>query len=345
MRVGVVLVVIAALGLTAGDGSAKATEPRGTSGSADRLELIGGRSTAAVIVSDDFERASLGSNWRVHFGSAGIVGGSDLGLLSGTFALLSRAASGPRDQFSEAQVSANADKADKGVFVRRRASDAARYQLHYDTNGTDADPRPHWQIKYDGVPTAKTRILASNFSARAPVPGDVLRIEAEGREIRGYLNGKLVLSARDAAIPAGTAGVALLKLGGVTAPTAIFERWLGGSLPRIVEFRRSGSLVLDPTRRPACFSVRFVSNTRSRHAFSVTNAQTRVVWRDIGVDEAGRPTVIEWCGRRRAKGPTQGKQLPAGRYRAKLQVSVAPVGELHAPTAFFARTWSLDLRK
>ena len=345
MRVVVVLAVAAALALTAGDGSSAGSEPRRAAVNADLLEPIGGRSADADIVSDDFERASLGSDWKIHLGSPGIVAGSDLGLVSGTFALVSWAASIPSDQFSEAQLSPNSDKVDKGVFVRRRASDAARYQFHYDTNGTDADPRPHWQIKYDGVPTAQTRILASSFSARAPVPGDVIRIEAQGREIRGYLNGQLVLSAQDSAITAGTAGVALLKLGGVTAPTAIVERWLGGRLPRIVELRRSGPLVLYPSRRPACFSVRFVSSTRSRRTFTVVSAQKRVVRKNVGVGEAGRPTIVRWCGRTKAKATTQGKPLASGRYRAKLQVSVAPAGEVQARTAFFTRTWSLEVRK
>lgn len=343
MRVVLVLVVTAALGLTAGDGSSTGSEPRRAAVNAELLELIGGRSADADIVSDDFERASLGPGWRVHLGNPGIVGGSDLGILSGAFALLSWAAAVPPDQFSEVQLSPNSDEVDKGVFVRRRA-DGARYQFHFDTNGTPAEPQPHWQIKYDGVPTAQTRILVSNFSTRAPVPGDVLRIEAQGRELRGYLNGKLVLSAQDAANSAGTAGVALLELGGVTAPMAIVERWLGGRLPRIVEFRRTGSLVLYPSRRPACFSVRFVSNTRSRRTFTVVSAQKTVVRKDVGVGEAGRPTVVKWCGRTGAKTPTRGKPLAAGQYRGKLEISVAPAG-VPVSKAFFTRTWSLELRK
>lgn len=186
---------------------------------------------------DDFERPSLGADWTVHtLVSAGvpdIVNGSDLGLMSGAFGLLSWAAAVPADQFSEAEIAVGSDeRMAKGVYVRRRTSDRARYQFHYDTNGTEAVPQPHWQIKYDGVPSASTRVIAIALTPAAPVPGDVLRIEAEGSTLRGYLNGQLVVSGTDTAIPAGTIGVAFTVAGvtGIPLPSPVFERWAGGDL-------------------------------------------------------------------------------------------------------------------
>ena len=191
-------------------------------------------SALAVSSADDFDRASLGPNWRIHVGDPGIIGSSDLGLRSGKFGLLSWAHTwgvGP-NQFSEAEISEGSDEGmAKGVYVRRRASDGARYQLHYDTNGTPAEPRPHWQIKYDGVSSPKTRVLAIALSPSAPVAGDVLRIEVQGETLRGYKNGQLVLTATDSAISSGTFGVAFTTSGLVIPlPSRVFERWAGGAL-------------------------------------------------------------------------------------------------------------------
>ena len=180
-------------------------------------------------LSDNFERSTLGSNWTVHAGSPGIVNHSDLGLRSGAFGLLSRGETLPADQFSEAEISVGSDsRMAKGVYVRRRVSDGARYQFHYDTNGTPAEPRSHWQIKYDGVSSARTRVLAVSF-ASAPTARDVIRIDVKGRTIRGLKNGQLLLSATDSALTSGTAGVAFTTSGlPIPLPSPVFERWTGG---------------------------------------------------------------------------------------------------------------------
>ena len=348
MRIAAMLLVLTLTGLVAGDRRVEG-HPLDTHAvaRAHRLDSIAARTARADVFSDAFQRSALGSNWAVAFGRPGIIGDSDLGLLSGVFALLSWAAApASADQFSEAQISANPGEADKGVFVRRRASDGARYQFHYDTNGTDADRRPQWQLKYDGVPPPRTRILATNFSAPAPVAGDVLRIEAQGDELRGYVDGRLIVSARDGALPGGgSVGVALLKVGGVSMPTPIFRWWAGGVLPRILALRRSGSVVVHLTRRrPACFSVTVVSNARSRYTFRVANARARVVRNEVREAPGGRPTTVKWCGRRDAKMPTQGKLLSPGRYRSSLQATAVSDGP-QVLTPFFTRTWLLRVRR
>lgn len=348
------LAVMAALGLAvAGEGS-QATEPKSgvehTENSSRQTGLgraLGKPQGVTSLVSDDFERAALGPNWNVHVGNPGIVSGSDLGLLSGAIAILSWAAPLPADQFSQAEIAADIDpQMQRQVFVRRRASDGARYALHYNLRRGEEG----WEIKYDGVPTPQTKLLATAATPSRPVAGDVIRVEAEGNSIRGYKNGRLVLQATDTStqkLTAGTPGMAFPFVPGpVPRPSPVFETWTGGELaprePRLVRFA-SGSPILYLTGKPACFLIRFVPNTRVRHVFTVTDVRKAVVWRSIGLGEAGRPKVIRWCGRTKSK-TTTGTPLPAGRYRAKLQISVARAGNPPVPTAFFVRTWVLTIR-
>jgi len=200
-----------------------------------------GSALAQSEVTDEFERRDRGP-WQVHIGDVGIVAASDLGLLSGPeppqtaigIASWSGSAVGA-DQFSEVTVSADlAAEMLVQAYARRRASDAARYGFHY---AADPGVSPEWQLKYDGVPTAQTRILA-----RAPAPplrpGDTIRIEVRGTDpvrLAGYHNGVSVLSATDSArsaIHGGPPGVAFrLMIGSTTRfPTPVVERWRGGDL-------------------------------------------------------------------------------------------------------------------
>ena len=186
-------------------------------------------------VRDDFERHALGSNWTPASGT-GIVNSSDLGTVSGTwcFARWTGSQFGA-DQWSEAERSADiSPDMLTQVFARVRASDNARYGFHW--NGDLGMSR--WEIKYDGVPTAQTRILAST-NAPGPLPGDLLRIEVEGQNpvvIRGYHRGRLKLIASDAELQritgAGAPGLVSRPRNGaiVTPPLPIFESWNGGTL-------------------------------------------------------------------------------------------------------------------
>lgn len=184
--------------------------------------------------SDTFERASLGSNWTVWLGSGGIVGGSDLGMT---------AASGmvgvywntvfAADQFCETVISEGvAPNMLRQVYVRRRASDGARYGFHW--NVTDGG---RWEIKYDGVPSSQTRYVSLAPNPLGPAPGDTLRLEVRGEPptLKGFHNGVEVISGVDTdsnRIAGGPVGMAyrLDVSSGTTYPTPVFESWRGGSL-------------------------------------------------------------------------------------------------------------------
>jgi hypothetical protein len=141
------------------------------------LLLNASAGTTYNTVSDSFERSTLGANWSVALGSVDIVNNSDLGfraaspigIVSWKGTVLSA------DHFSQGSISSNkVSNMLTQVFARRRSSDGARYGFHY---ANDPNTTPAWQLKYDGVPTAQVRVLASSRSFPAPKPGDWLRIQ------------------------------------------------------------------------------------------------------------------------------------------------------------------------
>lgn len=197
-------------------------------------------SKAQTTAWDDFERHMLGSNWSVYFGSGNveIVDSSDLGFpSSGYFTIVGWTANTfAADQYSEIIISPNkADSMLCQAFVRRRSSDNARYGFHYNPAYGG-----RYEIKYDGVPTAQTRILDSLISV-PPLNGDTLRIQISGMTISGYHNGVLVVQATDTAFATsnpitstGVPGIAF-RFNSIsfpaTYPSPVIEQWNGGALP------------------------------------------------------------------------------------------------------------------
>ena len=188
-------------------------------------------------VSDNFNRSSLGPNWLSHLGNASIVAGADWGP-SAAFGIHITSWTAPVgvDQFAEATVAAGVNpKMQYQVYVRRRASDAARYGFHYNF---EASP-PRWEIKYDGVPTSLTRIVATS-SAPTPGPGSKLRLEARGSgaavSLKGYHNGTLVCSGDDTnsdrITTAGPPGLVCRAFVGqtITYPSPVWTDFTTGAL-------------------------------------------------------------------------------------------------------------------
>ena len=229
--------------------SSNATEDAGSddaSASTSSAETSGTDTGAGGdAVSDDFERAELGPSWVVVFppppddDQVAIVDDSDLGMLPGPqgFFLVNWRGTGfATDQFCEATIPEGVDEGwIHQVYVRWREEDGARYGFGY---GGDADQEvfESWYFKYDGVPTAQTRYIASAPSDQPPTPGTTLRIEIEGFTLRGYVDGELVLEATDtdpSRIEDGEVGLGARWAAGnqsTAAAVKVFESWSGGSL-------------------------------------------------------------------------------------------------------------------
>ena len=140
------------------------------------------------------------------------------------------------DQFSDATIPTDATPGwIYQVYVRWRAVDRARYGFGY--NGDPSQPSTgNWIFKYDGVPTAQTRVFAMAPASGIPQPGDRIRLEIEGDTLRGYWNGALVLQATDtdaSKIATGVPGLGARWATGnqqTTITAKVWEAWSGGSL-------------------------------------------------------------------------------------------------------------------
>jgi hypothetical protein len=160
------------------------------------------------------------------------VAGKDFGALSIGFLTVDWAGRFGADQFSEVVIAATKDvNALVQVHVRRQSDSFARYGFHYNPEKSPAV----WEIKYDGVPTAQTRIIAST-TGPALANGDVVRIEVRGRQISGFRNGQLVLVASDdapnAILATGGTGITSRPKDGTTIPypAPVAASWRGGTL-------------------------------------------------------------------------------------------------------------------
>lgn len=205
----------------------------------------GAEAPSADAVTDDFERARLGSNWEVVYPTGGdkaqvqILGNSDLGMVAGNQAFFLADWVGNRfsaDQYCEATPTAEAPAGwAYMVYVRRRASDGARYGFGFDNDPSQPNSGD-WIFKYDGVPGPQTRVFASAKAATAPKLGDTLRVEVVGYALKGYLNGELVLEGTDtdpSKIASGQPGLAArLATGNGTlgADAKVWESFAAGGM-------------------------------------------------------------------------------------------------------------------
>lgn len=197
------------------------------------------------VDTDDFERASLGSAWTIVFpqtppnDQVRIIGGSDLGMgpgPEGFFLVSYTARTFSADQFGEATIPTDvAANWIHQVYVRWRATDRARYGFGYNSDPGQAS-FGNWYFKYDGVPSAQTRVFATAAATATPQPGDRIRVEIVGYTLKGYFNGTLVLEATDtdaSKIANGVPGLAARWATGNTSTSVevkVWESWSGGSL-------------------------------------------------------------------------------------------------------------------
>jgi hypothetical protein len=207
---------------------------------------FGGTAGSGATASDDFERATLGSNWTIVYPAAGnqvqIIGNSDLGMVPGPegFFLVNWTGSPfAADQWSEAVIPADAAAGwAYQPYVRWRASDRARYGFGLDNDPGQTQYYNKWYFKYDGVAGSETRMfgLADNTTGRQPGPGDTLRVEIRGYTLYGYWNGQLMTTATDTVanrIANGVPGLAARVANGnqaITQPAKVWESWAAGSL-------------------------------------------------------------------------------------------------------------------
>ncbi|MFY9344518.1 MAG: hypothetical protein WAT39_18640 [Planctomycetota bacterium] len=187
-------------------------------------------------VFDDFERHTLGPNWlRLGGSTADIIANSDLGSPQANGCVVAWVGSVfAANQFNEVTTATNmSPDMLTQVFVRQRLTDNARYGFHWNGDGTNS----RWEIKFDGVPTAQTRLIAT-LPGPGPAPGSTLRLEVYGSDpvvLRAFVNGQPLLAGTDPApnriTGAGRPGlVGRLRTGvAYTPPMPIFEQWRSGS--------------------------------------------------------------------------------------------------------------------
>jgi hypothetical protein len=210
-------------------------------GVADVVATVDGKAGKGVVVvqaalpltvTDDFERADgpLGPSWLdlndnlvIESGEVGLasLGGSTLARwVANTF--------GP-DQFSEVIVGTLDGKSfdvfrGLQIFIRMQLQGTPwRWGCHYFSNTRT------YQIKYDGGPSAETRLLDETQEEPLPVPGDRIRLEAVGDTIRCYVNGQLKLQGVDDALAGGAIGFVIgLNPAATEIPRRVVAGWNGG---------------------------------------------------------------------------------------------------------------------
>jgi hypothetical protein len=187
--------------------------------------------TAPLSVADDFERSNseLGSQWFDLNDNMEILGGEVGVRVAGSSLAYWTANQFGNDQFSEVVLgSMDAQSYDilRGVqpYVRLQTQGTDwRYGFHY-----FSDTRT-WAIKYDGGPNPQTMILAESAVEPLPEPGDVLRIEAVGTTIRGYVNGQIKLQVTDTLLAGGRLGFVIGPYpGSADIPRRFVAAWSGG---------------------------------------------------------------------------------------------------------------------
>jgi len=179
-----------------------------------------GTYTVGGNVTDDFQRAApLGSNWTSRVGTPTISGSSDFagGSAGDNFAAYT-GTTFANDQYAEGTISAMSSGNEAQVCVRMNSTGNMSVYCLATDGATLFDIFELNNGGWGGT-------LAS--SATYPVVGDRIRIEAVGTTLRGYLNGKLVMTGTDSTTTGGYPGLSVYA-GGV--PSSTIEDFTAGSI-------------------------------------------------------------------------------------------------------------------
>ena len=187
----------------------------------------------ALPAVDDFERASLGSNWTVIEGSAlEIFGSSDLGTPNGgAQESYWNADTFDPDQYCEAVLSASGGEWMVGV----RISSPGYNAYHWASDGGG------WNAIEKLVGGAWSNL--GNTPSPHPATGDTMRVEARGQTISAYLNGAFKIAYQDAALTTGSPGLGFYN----GNSGARFESFTAGNLPDIVTHVGAGTAAFTAT--------------------------------------------------------------------------------------------------
>jgi hypothetical protein len=157
---------------------------------------------SGLPVTDDFNRAELGSEWTVRDGNV-YIDGNDLftgdeadnrATYNGTF---------PKDQYAQAVIAVLGSGDSLDLIVRYAVGRYVSY-YYYSVSGDSAD-----KLQY--VANNTTGTLATG-SAPYPTVGDTIRLEAAGSSIRVYVNGTLRHSVTNsAAVGPGNPGLHVIS--------------------------------------------------------------------------------------------------------------------------------------
>lgn len=212
------------------------------------------------MISDDFNRVSIGPNWTINFGASQCqIISANLGMGAGANSFFLATWTGTQfyaDQWCAAQISVDApsDYLEQ-VYVRRDNATGARYGFGYD--GDPSQPNfGEWIFKYDGVAGPSTRVFASSPALVLPEAGDTLMVQISGYTLRGYIK-KLgssiytkVLEGTDtdpSKIPYGSPGLAARLAAGnlpLASPVKIWKSFSGDSTMATISKRLSGPALL-----------------------------------------------------------------------------------------------------
>ncbi len=160
--------------------------------------------TSWAVITDDFNRASLGANWAAAEGTVWAINASTVVRPVSTYSqtgIIRTEAAFPNDQYAQVETrwTTTSDDGAGGLRVRSNGTTTA-YVTYFDA-GTGL------LMLYKRVAGVNTYLGDSGTSPLAVDTTGTLKLEAIGTAIKAYVNGVEKISATDAAIASGKPGL------------------------------------------------------------------------------------------------------------------------------------------